>query len=119
MKFSTKLVIGWMPCFLLITTTIATWAVSGWDGLACGDRPQAANRLVWKEENEVVEECASLDPGPKAYSMIAETDTDDIEVWAYSLPGCRGARKRVESVCANPDISFRYFASYKVTRIPE
>ncbi len=111
MNFSTMFVIRILPYFLLTTTASATWSVSVWDGLACGDLPQVAKQFVWDHEAKVIEGYATLDPGPKAYSMIAETDTDDVEV---SLPGRREARKRVEAACTNPDISFPYFASYKV-----
>lgn len=119
MSFPTIFVIQLLLYFTLATTAIATWSVSGWDGLACGDFPQVAKQFVWEQEDDVIEGCATLEPGPKAYSMIAETDTDDIEVWAYALPGCRGARKRVEATCTNPDISFPYFASYEVILVRE
>lgn len=107
-----------MQLFLYLTfatSALAIWSVSGWDGLGCGDVPQNAKQIVWEEKDEIIEGCATLDPGPKAFSMLLETDIDQLEVWGYTLPGCRGARKRVETLCTNPDISFPYFASYELT----
>ncbi|KAJ5174662.1 uncharacterized protein N7482_000539 [Penicillium canariense] len=117
MKYSTNFLIRSLLYFTLVTSTVATWSLSGWDGLACGDVPQTAQQFVWEQEADVIKGCVTLDPGPKAYSMMAETDTSDIEIWGYALPGCGGARKRVERTCTNPDISFPYFASYEVVFI--
>lgn len=104
MGSSIKQIIRLLLYFSLATTAVTTWSVSGWDGLACGDFPQVAKQFVWGQDDEVIEGCVTLDPGPKPYSMIAETDTDDVEVWAYALPGCRGSQKRVQATCTNPDI---------------
>ena len=119
MSASIKPIIRLLLYFSVATTAVATRSVSGWDGLACGDFPQLAKQFVWEQEDEVIEGCATFDPGPKTYSMIAETDTDDVEVWAYALPGCRGSQKQVEATCTNPDISFPYFVSYKVILVRE
>lgn len=77
---SIKPIIRLLLHFSLATTAVTTWSVCGWDGLACGDFPQVAKQFVWEQEDEVIEGYATLDPGPKAYSMIAETDTDDVKV---------------------------------------
>lgn len=43
-----------------------------------GDFPEVTKQFAWKQEDEVIESYATLDLGPKTYSMIAEIDTDDL-----------------------------------------